>query len=91
MTERKFKYPCILDPMRDCPAQCELYTLSVKKILELAHQFNETPEEALAYLRSDAEERRKSLRALNARALQRAKTIDKCSHYPDADITQEIT
>ncbi len=91
MAERKFKYPCILDPMRDCPTQCELYTLSVKKILELAHQFDETPEKALAYLRSDAEEKRKSLRVLSARALQRAKAIDKCSHYPDADITQETT
>lgn len=67
-----------------------IYTLG-KKILELAHQFGETPEKALAYLRPDAEEERKSLRALSAKALQRAKAIDKCSYYPDADITQEIT
>lgn len=59
---------------------------SVRRILKLANNNDETPEEAVEILRSGSKELVESFRVINANMLTKADKITQCAHYPDSVI-----
>jgi len=85
--------PCLRDLDSNCPPDCPLYTLALKRILHITERLTMkerkivSMEEAIAELRKMSPDQKKLYDAKNVQLLQKNKRLDECSNTSSAPLS----